>query len=486
MAEKKSKYLIWLETLHREYTDRTNITLFGQQAASIKLLADMFEVRCRFQKILERMQKEVVMLDDEGLDYQEWISREKWKREESVLMDEDIRVTLNFTPESPLPQNYADTLLSLFKDKEKNNIAFNADNFRNVVSSLFILNQIVDPQRMEVAIDDELKKLLEVLLNIFNAKQRTLSNEDYANYYRKALINFRNGFLKKGLLDLKHKQWKDSLTEDMNMEVLNERRVKLLLDFFDTGFVDELKKERHRRPKEDALHFKDYDFDNWNDRMEDAIKYFDALSTICPYKDDMIDFSHHEKLGKYMLLHHIEPSLQDSFFECMELIKKVQADMRHLNHPDEVEEEGDSIVELFVERVKRIMLKAEDENGTKKENNSRKQPVQYEYNVDGKGFCEVMDELFHTHEKELSDYLDGATIKTAVSIKYVAPFIGFVLDTHLYTPKEMPKNSLGEAFKFVYGDNTSAVSKMSDKNPSEEAQKLFEVTQEIINKHKTA
>ncbi len=482
MAQKKSKYLIWLETLHREYTDRTNITLFGQQAAFIRLLGDMYEVRCRFERIFEKMRKEAVMLDDEGLDYQEWINPEKWKCTESLLVDEDIRETFGFSQDSPLAQTYANKLLEPF-DK---NATFNTDNFRNVVSSLFIFNQIVDTQRMEVAINNELKKLQEALLNIFNAKQKTLSNEDYANYYKKALISYRDGFLTKNMLDIKHKQWKDSITEDLNMEVLNERRVKLLLDFFDTGFADELKKEHHRRPKEDTLHFKDYDFDNWNDRMDDAVKYFDALSTICPFKDDMIDFSRHEKLGKYMLLHHIEPAMQGTFFECMELIRKVQAEMRQLENPDDMGEEGDSIVELFVERVKRIMLKAEDDNGTMKENNSRKQPVQYKYNVDGKGFCEVMNDLLLTHEKELSDYLDGATIETAVSIKYVAPFVGFVLDTHLYTPEMMPKNTFTEAFKFVYGENTSAVAKMSDKNPSEEAKKLFAVTREIMEKHKQA
>ena len=72
MTEKKSKYLVWLETLHREYTERTCITQLGRQAASLHLLADMYEVRCRFENLLKRLQNEAIQLNDEDVSYQEW------------------------------------------------------------------------------------------------------------------------------------------------------------------------------------------------------------------------------------------------------------------------------------------------------------------------------------------------------------------------------------------------------------------------------
>ena len=95
----------------------------------------------------------------------------------------------------------------------------------------------------------------------------------------------------------------------------------------------------------------------------------------------------------------------------------------------------------FVERVKEIMLKAEKDNGKQKQNNSRSYTTTYIYKVDGKGFGMVMDELLANYEHVIKDYLDGATAETAVSIKYVAPFIGYVLDTHLYSAAKIQRMS---------------------------------------------
>ena len=138
----------------------------------------------------------------------------------------------------------------------------------------------------------------------------------------------------------------------------------------------------------------------------------------------------------------------------------------------------------FVERVKEIMLKAEKDNGKQKQNNSRSYTTTYIYNVDGKGFCKVMDELLANYDYLIIDYLKGASAETAGSIKYVCPFIGYVLDTHLYSSAKMPKNEFKKVLQVVYGKGTSAVSKMSDKNPSNEAEVLYKTAKEIMEKHK--
>ncbi len=148
------------------------------------------------------------------------------------------------------------------------------------------------------------------------------------------------------------------------------------------------------------------------------------------------------------------------------------------------EKDDQEPVVAFVERVKEIMLKAEKDNGKQKQNNSRSYTTIYIYNVDGKGFCKVMDELLADYKNTINDYLNGATAEAAVSIKYVAPFIGYVLDTHLYSPDKMPKIAFKDVFESVYGKGTSAVSKMSDKNPSNEADILYKTVKEMMEKHK--
>lgn len=165
--------------------------------------------------------------------------------------------------------------------------------------------------------------------------------------------------------------------------------------------------------------------------------------------------------------------------------KEKKADSDETNAPVIPPNGETNPVKSFVDRVKLIMKNAEKDNGKEKPIKARGNGGTYIYNVDGDGFCGIMDDLLLTHEKELADYLKGASADTATNIKYVAPFIGFILDTHYFTHKDMPKNAFQEAFESVYGEGTSAVSKMSDKEPPEENKKLFEVTQEIINKHKT-
>jgi hypothetical protein len=480
MTEKKSKYLVWLETLHREYTERTCITQLGRQAASLHLLADIYEVRCRFERIHERLQGEAMLLEDKGLNYEEWYNPEKWKRGESLFVDEDIRETFGFKPSSPLAQTYANSLLTPFGD----NATFNVDNFRDVVSTLFIFDQVVDSQKMEVAIDEELKKLLTVLLNISNTKNKQKTDEEYAEFFKKQRVGYLTGFMTKASLKAKHRNWWDNIDGERDKDVMCERRMKLLLELFESGFVDDLKSNNSKKAT-DILGFGNYEFEKWTDRTDEAIKYFSVLCKLCPFKDDMIDFSHDERLGKYIINHHIEPYMVNTFLEKMELIKMVQREMQKLDNPDmEDADEGDSPAESFVERVKHIMLKAEEDNGTTKNLTARGNGGTYLYNVDGKGFSKVMDELLACHEQVIKDYLDGANVETAASIKYVAPFIGYVLDTHLYSAAKMPKNAFKEVFEVVYGKGTSATLKMSDKNPSNEATILYETAKEIMEKHK--
>jgi len=147
------------------------------------------------------------------------------------------------------------------------------------------------------------------------------------------------------------------------------------------------------------------------------------------------------------------------------------------------EEYGEGAVR-FVQQVKRIMLLAEKDNGTEKVLTSRGNGGTYQYMVDGKGFCKVMDELLACHEQEIKDYLKGATAKDATAQKYVAPFIGFVVDTHHYSAEKMPKKDMRGAFVAVYGKDTAAVAKMSNKNPPREAQRLYDITKGIMIKRK--
>ena len=168
--------------------------------------------------------------------------------------------------------------------------------------------------------------------------------------------------------------------------------------------------------------------------------------------------------------------------EYAEVVEEVKEDNPSPNDAGQQIEEINP-VEAFVDRVKDIMMKAETDNGKQKKNNSRSYPVTYIYHVDGKGFCKVMDELLANHRDLIEAYLNEATAEAAVSIKYAAPFIGFVLDTHLFSEAKMPKNELKEVMEHFYVKGTSAVSKMSSSNQSNEAEYLYQTVKEIMKTH---
>ena len=174
-----------------------------------------------------------------------------------------------------------------------------------------------------------------------------------------------------------------------------------------------------------------------------------------------------------------KPMADDAEYEEVKDSPQTKEDEDTLSEKEEIEP-----ADVFVNRVKAIMMEAEKDNGKQKQNNSRSYTTTYIYNVDGKGFCKVMDELLANYDYLIIDYLKGASAETAGSIKYVCPFIGYVLDTHLYSSAKMPKNEFKKVLQVVYGKGTSAVSKMSDKNPSNEAEVLYKTAKEIMEKHK--
>ena len=142
-------------------------------------------------------------------------------------------------------------------------------------------------------------------------------------------------------------------------------------------------------------------------------------------------------------------------------------------------------VKSFVDIVKLIMKNAEKDNGKEKPIKARGNGGTYIYNVDGETFGKVMDKLFDSHKDSIEDYLDGANAKKAVSMKYVCPFIGAILDAHLFTPPMMEKNDLEDALNSVYGAGSSASTKLSAKNISESGEYLIELLKVELKNQKS-
>ena len=125
----------------------------------------------------------------------------------------------------------------------------------------------------------------------------------------------------------------------------------------------------------------------------------------------------------------------------------------------------------------------EDENGTTKDLTSRGNGGTYKFDVKGKVIGDVLDDVLVNNEQYIKDYLNGTTTETAIKLKYVCPFIGYILDTHLFSTEKLQKKDLKPVFEMEYGKGTSAVSKLKHKNMSIEADNLFNVMKEAMEKY---
>ncbi len=364
MEHTKSKYLIWLETLHREYTDQTNITLFGKQAMLIKLLADTHEVKCRFENILTKLQTKKLLLEEDDIEYKEWYDPNKWKINSKMLVDHDVAETLGINNKDNVINTYPNKLIEAFEDDSK----IDNNRFNLLVSLLYVFDTIVDEQAICVAIDNEVKQLQLILLNIENEKNKEKSNEEYAEYFNKKKGEYLN-FLMKSNIEGEHAKWKKSIYDDDKIYALKERRAELVLNIFDSLFLDGLKTKNHRKTKDDIFGFKDYSFEKWKNREEEALVYFVCLTKLCPFKDDMLDFSNHAKIGRYIYEEHIEKPMVNDFLKNMQLIILVQEEMKALNAQNKVEEgdKDEPASELDRDKkIKQAILQMQEEKLFKK------------------------------------------------------------------------------------------------------------------------
>ena len=364
MEHTKSKYLIWLETLHREYTDQTNITLFGKQAMLIKLLADTHEVKCRFENILTKLQTKKLLLEEDDIEYKEWYDPNKWKINSKMLVDHDVAETLGINNKDNVINTYPNKLIEAFENDSK----IDNNRFNLLVSLLYVFDTIVDEQAICVAIDNEVKQLQLILQKIENEKNNEKSSEEYAEYFNKKKDEYLN-FFTKSSLEGEHKKWKKGIYDNDIMNAYKVRRAELVLNIFDSGFLDDLKAKYHSRTPKDIFGFKEYSFEKWENREIDALKYFICLTQLCPFKDDMIDFSDHAKIGKYIYEEHIEKPMVKDFLKNMEIIILVQDEMKALNAQNKVEE-GDkdesSSESVRDKKIKQAILQIQKEKLFKK------------------------------------------------------------------------------------------------------------------------
>lgn len=458
-----------IELLNSEYRNRISLSSFGHKVSILRLLSDSFVVRRMFEELLEKLRQSPHRIEEKDFDFLGWANEALWPKLDS-LMDEN-----SCWIDNGLAHQLAGCLGGSYGEKLE---TMNYDVLDDFLDGLINMDNAVS------VIEENVSVIRKTLVDIHNFKKNHRWGKDkYAMFYQQLHDEYHHPQWNQPDIKEIHDRWINELVGVPEMADLEQRRRELLISLFDSGFLDDIKRNIHV-PASDDLHFGAIKDEAMVPDLNDTLKWVAALKKLCPLKEGMISFNEKATLGKYIYDNNISQQLCCDFFYYSALIDLVQMEMGWMEHPETKPQGVSEVVRVFVDRVKLLMNMAAEQNNTQKTLISRGHADTYLYMVDAEGIGQMMDELVATHEKVIMEYLGDASDATANTIKYVAPFIGFLLDTHIYTAEKMPKKELDGVFRQVYGKNTSAVSKMSNKYPSDEAKTLFDAAEKVIEKLK--
>lgn len=440
-----------IEMLNYEYRNRYSLSVVSQRASVVKLVFDSYTVRKQLESLYETMRQAPKLMEEADFDFLGWADEARWMKPEEQL----------------------------FEDGDD-------DNWVTMIG----MQQIGDLLKgeamvklMDMTIEENIKAVRKTLRDIYQfRKTHRWSKESYAQFYHDIYDEHAKTEVWKRETQDVHDRWMHEQVGLLCMEDLEQKRRELMISCFHTGFLDNIYQKTHV-PAHDDLHFGYIRNRLMVDDLDDTLKWVAAFKRLCPLKDNMFSFNEEAILGKYIYHHNIPQQTCWEFFHFTNQIELVQKEMGWMEHP-ETKPKGESMrVTKFINKVKLVMLMATKANGQIRQLTSRGHSDSYIYNVYAEGIVQMLDELQANHQLVLDEYLKDATDLTADSIKYVAPFIGYLLDSHLFTPKKMPKKDLDWVFQDMYGKNTSAVSKMSNKCPLDKTQKLFDTAEMVMKKY---
>ena len=140
--------------------------------------------------------------------------------------------------------------------------------------------------------------------------------------------------------------------------------------------------------------------------------------------------------------------------------------------------------DVFVNRVKAIVLEMAKKNGETIPAKPRGQAAEYVFFVDGQRLAKMMDNLRKNHESKINEFIS----RHFKSNKYdgvmtVAPFIGGLLELEEIKARGLQLTDLEFAFVPYYNNPGSAVRRLSEELDSDEAKMLYSLLKGIQKKY---
>jgi hypothetical protein len=223
-------------------------------------------------------------------------------------------------------------------------------------------------------------------------------------------------------------------------------------------------------------------------REEDIRQFFETLDRICILTDILM--GHAAEYGLNVEYEHMaEGDWKQQEEKEAEELEKEFADFEEVvdetaenNNAPKVKVKPDlPPADVFVNRVKAIVLEMAKKNGETIKTNTRAWQGEYVFFVDGKRIAKMMDDLRKNHENKINEFISTSSKYDGVMI--VAPFIGKLLQIEELRARDLQFTDLEFAFTPYYNKPSSAVKRMSDKLDSTEANMLFGLLRGLLKKY---
>ena len=140
--------------------------------------------------------------------------------------------------------------------------------------------------------------------------------------------------------------------------------------------------------------------------------------------------------------------------------------------------------DVFVNRVKAIVLEMAKKNGETIPAKPRGQAAEYVFFVDGQRVAKMMDDLRKNHESKINGFLSRHFKSNKYDgVMVVAPFIGGLLKLEEIKARGLERTDLEFAFVPYYNNPGSAVRRLSEELDSDEAKMLYSLLKGIQKKY---
>lgn len=139
--------------------------------------------------------------------------------------------------------------------------------------------------------------------------------------------------------------------------------------------------------------------------------------------------------------------------------------------------------ELFIDRVKKIVIKASEQNGQILKMYARGSESEYKFYIDAQRFCDAVDKLAYEHEDKLKAYLGDDLCN--INVSKVAQFIGMVVRMYIINNDLVAMKDMATAFSDYYKNPTTIKAKLSNLKISDDDRLLFSTLEGILKSQKT-